>query len=61
MFPNADGTCPPDHRIKAKLRSGLFHEPGMAAYERTIKALVDQKIISKAPEGAYTTMITDKL
>lgn len=35
VFPNADGTCPPDHRIKAKLRSGLFHEPGMAAYERT--------------------------
>jgi NitT/TauT family transport system substrate-binding protein len=33
----------------------------MAAYERTIKALVDQKIISKAPEGAYTTVITDAL
>src|SRR6188472_1571685 len=30
----------------------------MAAYDRTIKALVDQKIISKAPEGAYTTVIT---
>jgi NitT/TauT family transport system substrate-binding protein len=33
----------------------------MAAYDRTIKALVDQKIISKAPEGAYTTAITDAL
>jgi NitT/TauT family transport system substrate-binding protein len=33
----------------------------MAAYDRTIKALVDQKIISKAPEGAYTTVITDAL
>ena len=33
----------------------------MAAYERAIKALVDQKIISKAPEGAYTTVITDAL
>ena len=33
----------------------------MAAYDRTVKALVDQKIISKAPEGAYTTVITDAL
>jgi NitT/TauT family transport system substrate-binding protein len=33
----------------------------MAAYDRTIKALVDQKIISKAPEGAYTTVVTDAL
>jgi NitT/TauT family transport system substrate-binding protein len=32
-----------------------------AAYDRTIKALVDQKIISKAPEGAFTTAITDAL
>jgi NitT/TauT family transport system substrate-binding protein len=31
----------------------------MAAYERTAKALLDQKIITKAPEGAYTTAITD--
>jgi NitT/TauT family transport system substrate-binding protein len=30
-------------------------------YDRTIKALVEQKIISKVPEGAYTTAITDKL
>lgn len=29
-------------------------------YERTAKALLDQKIITKAPEGAYTTEITDK-
>ena len=33
----------------------------LATYERTVKALVDQKIISKAPEGAYTTVITDAL
>jgi NitT/TauT family transport system substrate-binding protein len=33
----------------------------MATYDRTVKALVDQKIISKAPEGANTTAITDKL
>jgi len=30
----------------------------MATYERTVKALTDQKIISKAPEGAYTADIT---
>ncbi|HHY49313.1 MAG TPA: ABC transporter substrate-binding protein [Alphaproteobacteria bacterium] len=33
----------------------------MATYERTVKALVDQQIISKAPEGAYTTVVTDAL
>ena len=32
-----------------------------AAYERTAKALLDQKIIEKAPEGAYTTEITDAM
>ena len=31
-----------------------------ATYERTAKALLDQKIITKAPEGAFTTAITDK-
>jgi NitT/TauT family transport system substrate-binding protein len=31
------------------------------AYERTAKALQDQKIITKEPSGAYTTEITDKL
>jgi len=30
----------------------------MATYDRTVKALLDQKIISKKPEGAYTTEIT---
>ena len=30
------------------------------AYERTAKALLDQKIISKPAEGAFTTAITDK-
>ncbi|MDB5506230.1 MAG: nitrate transporter substrate-bindinhypothetical proteinotein [Devosia sp.] len=33
----------------------------LAAYERTAKMVLDQKIITKAPEGAYTTAITDKL
>jgi NitT/TauT family transport system substrate-binding protein len=32
-----------------------------AAYDRTVQALVDQKIIAKLPEGAYSTAITDKL
>ena len=31
-----------------------------AAYERTAKALLDQKIITKEPSGAWTTAITDK-
>jgi NitT/TauT family transport system substrate-binding protein len=31
-----------------------------AAYERTAKMVVDQKIVSKAPEGAWTHDITDK-
>jgi hypothetical protein len=30
-----DGSCPETHPIKVKLRSKLFHRPGMAAYQRT--------------------------
>jgi hypothetical protein len=33
--PNADGTCPASHPIKAKLSSGIYHVPGGANYERT--------------------------
>jgi hypothetical protein len=33
--PNADGTCPPGHPIKAKLASGIYHAPGGANYART--------------------------
>jgi NitT/TauT family transport system substrate-binding protein len=33
----------------------------IATYDRTIKALLDQKIITAQPSGAYTTAITDKL
>ena len=33
----------------------------IATYDRTIKALLDQKIITAMPEGAYTTAVTDKL
>jgi hypothetical protein len=33
--PNADGSCPDSHPIKAKLSSGIFHVPGGANYART--------------------------
>jgi NitT/TauT family transport system substrate-binding protein len=33
----------------------------MATYDRTVKALLDQSIIKAAPEGAYTTVVTDAL
>lgn len=29
------GACPEGYAIKVKVRSGLYHEPGMFAYERT--------------------------
>jgi len=31
----------------------------MATYDRTVKALLDQKIITKKPEGAYTADVTE--
>jgi NitT/TauT family transport system substrate-binding protein len=33
----------------------------MAVYDRTVKALLDQKILTKQPEGGFSTAITDKL
>ncbi len=33
----------------------------IAVYDRTVKALLDQKIITAQPTGGYTTAITDKL
>lgn len=30
-----DGACPDGFPIKAKLKSGIFHQPGGPAYERT--------------------------
>lgn len=33
----------------------------MTTYDRTVKALIDQKIIKAQPEGAYTTVVTDAL
>ena len=32
---SSDGSCPADHPVKAKLASGIFHEPGGANYART--------------------------
>lgn len=33
----------------------------MATYDRTVQALLDQGIVKAAPEGAYTTVVTDAL
>jgi hypothetical protein len=33
--PNADGSCPKSHPVKAKMASGIFHVPGGANYART--------------------------
>ena len=43
----------------AKLLGDASGKLDMALYERTEKALLDQKIIATKPEGAYTTEITD--
>ncbi|MBX9458337.1 MAG: ABC transporter substrate-binding protein [Rhizobium sp.] len=43
----------------AKLLGDASGKLDMALYERTEKALLDQKIIEKKPEGAFTTEITD--
>ena len=33
--PGAEGDCPLSHPVKAKLRSGIYHLPGGASYDRT--------------------------
>jgi hypothetical protein len=33
--PQAGGACPDGYPVKAKLASGIFHAPGMLAYDRT--------------------------
>jgi hypothetical protein len=35
VAPTAEGACPASHPIKAKMSSGIYHEPGGANYERT--------------------------
>ena len=43
----------------AKLIGDATGKLDPAVYERTAKALLDQKIITKEPEGAYTAEVTD--
>ncbi|CDZ57592.1 ABC transporter substrate-binding protein [Neorhizobium galegae] len=43
----------------AKLVGTATGKLDTATYDRTVKALLDQKIITKKPEGAYTSEITD--
>ena len=33
--PNGDGSCPLSHPVKGKLKSGIYHVPGGANYDRT--------------------------
>ncbi|WP_421118959.1 hypothetical protein ACE2AJ_16560 [Aquihabitans daechungensis] len=33
--PPVDGACPDGYPVKAKVKSGIFHQPGGVAYERT--------------------------
>ncbi len=35
VLPGADGTCPADHPVKAKILSGIYHLPGGTFYQRT--------------------------
>ena len=35
VAPEADGTCPVSHPIKGKTSSGIYHQPGGFAYDRT--------------------------
>jgi|TARA_R110002110_G_scaffold285968_1_gene500330 hypothetical protein len=35
LLPNADGSCPDSHLIKANDNSGIFHVPGGRFYDRT--------------------------
>ena len=44
----------------AKLIGDATGKLDPAVYERTAKALLDQKIITKEPTGAWTSVITDK-
>jgi NitT/TauT family transport system substrate-binding protein len=43
----------------AKLLGDASGKLDMALYQRTEQALLDQKIVAKKPEGAYTSEITD--
>jgi NitT/TauT family transport system substrate-binding protein len=47
-------------REVAKLTEGANGVLDEAAYDRTAKAVLDQKIITQEPEGAWTHEITDE-
>ena len=34
-LPPVDGECPPNHPVKVKTTSGIYHLPGMVNYART--------------------------
>ena len=34
-LPPVDGECPPNHPVKVKTASGIYHLPGMVNYART--------------------------
>ncbi|MCB8838446.1 ABC transporter substrate-binding protein [Aurantimonas sp. VKM B-3413] len=44
-----------------KLTAGGDGTLDAATYDNTVQILTDQKIISKTPEGAYTSKVTDKM
>lgn len=46
-----DGACPTDYPVKVKLRSGIFHQPGMLAYERTIPDRCYPTVEAAAADG----------
>ena len=35
VAPDEHGSCPPSHPIKGKRSSGIYHQPGSFAYDRT--------------------------
>jgi hypothetical protein len=43
--------CPTSHPVKAKLRSGIFHEPGGASYGRTIPDRCYQNATAAEADG----------
>jgi NitT/TauT family transport system substrate-binding protein len=60
------GAATLDHQLYmvgevSKLVDATDPKLDIAAYDRTIKALLDQKIITATPTGAYSTVVTDGL
>jgi hypothetical protein len=49
--PPVDGRCPPGYPVKVKLRSGLSHRPGAAAYARTVPDRCYPSLEAAAADG----------